>query len=426
MNSALSICNLSKQYRLGVISHRTLIHDVQSWWARMKGVEDPNSPLEIHGGRRCYAGGSFWALDDVSLEIPEGEIVGIIGRNGAGKSTLLKILSRVTSPTCGEISIRGRIASLLEVGTGFHPELTGRENIYLNGAILGMRRHEVRAKFDEIVAFAEIEPFIDTPVKRYSSGMYVRLAFAVAAHLDPEILLLDEILAVGDFAFRNKCLGKMGEIGRSGRTILLVSHDMNQIRQLCQKAVLLDEGRVVEYGDAQKVTDRFVERLASVGSADNPRQRVESEILPVPGPKITRISLFNQQGSLTTSFCSRDRIVLDLSVRPFTGSTKPFAAVWFIHDSLGHQVAVGASYPMDQIMYPQDIDRLKCEIDPSSLIPGVYSLRIVFHIPHYESFDNWQDAISFEITDNDYHCAGYTYPGVWRAQQYVAHKWQSL
>jgi lipopolysaccharide transport system ATP-binding protein len=200
----------------------------------------------------------FWALKDVSLEIKQGEVVGIIGRNGAGKSTLLKVLSRITEPTEGRARIRGRVASLLEVGTGFHPELTGRENIFLNGAILGMTRVEIKRKFDDIVAFAEIEKFLDTPVKRYSSGMYVRLAFAIAAHLEPEILIVDEVLAVGDAEFQKKCLGKMGDVASEGRTVLFVSHDMGNITRLCRRGVLLDEGRVSSEGEITAVAARYL------------------------------------------------------------------------------------------------------------------------------------------------------------------------
>jgi len=216
----ISVENVSKRYRLGLIGGGTLHDDFERWWARVRGKPDPL--LKI--GQEDYAnrqGEHIWALRDVSFQVQQGEVVGIIGRNGAGKSTLLKILSRVTAPTSGQVKIKGRVASLLEVGTGFHPELTGRENIYLNGAILGMKRAEIDCKFDEIVAFAEIEKFMDTPVKRYSSGMYVRLAFAVAAHLEPEILLVDEVLAVGDAAFQKKCLGKMGDVAREGRTVCL-------------------------------------------------------------------------------------------------------------------------------------------------------------------------------------------------------------
>lgn len=244
-NVVISIEEVSKQYRLGVIGHGTLAHDMQSWWARLLGKEDPNSKIVPHSHvMDKKTNEEFWALKGVSFEVNQGDILGIIGRNGAGKSTLLKILSQVTSPTTGSIKIKGRIASLLEVGTGFHPELTGRENIFLNGAILGMTRKEINSKFEEIVDFAEIEKFIDTPVKRYSSGMYVRLAFAVAAHLEPEILIIDEVLAVGDAQFQKKCLGKMGEVSKKGRTVLFVSHQLSAIKNLCTRGLLIEKGKI--------------------------------------------------------------------------------------------------------------------------------------------------------------------------------------
>ena len=236
---------------------------------KMRLTEALASPFRragrLLGGRATSAADldqTFWALRDVSLEIKHGEIVGIIGRNGAGKSTLLKILSRITEPTEGHGEIHGRVGSLLEVGTGFHPELTGRENLFLNGAILGMRKAEIERKFDEIVAFAEIDKFIDTPVKHYSSGMYVRLAFAVAAHLEPEILLVDEVLAVGDAAFQKKCLGKMSEVSRGGRTVVFISHNMAAVENLCDKGILLEEGRVTFSGDMKQAVDRYLQGVS--------------------------------------------------------------------------------------------------------------------------------------------------------------------
>jgi lipopolysaccharide transport system ATP-binding protein len=244
MTVVISVENVSKFYKLGLIGGGTLRGDLQRSYARLRHQPDPLLKIgEADYGNR--SGEYIWALRDVSFQVEQGEVLGIIGRNGAGKSTLLKILSRVTAPTSGHIRLRGRIASLLEVGTGFHPELTGRENIYLNGSILGMKRKEIAHKFDEIVEFAEISQFIDTPVKRYSSGMYVRLAFAVAAHLEPEILLVDEVLAVGDAAFQKKCLGKMGEVARVGRTVLFVSHNMASISALCVRGILLTNGKKV-------------------------------------------------------------------------------------------------------------------------------------------------------------------------------------
>ena len=246
----IKVDHVSKQYRLGTISGGTLKGDLQSVWARWRGREDPNEQI----GQAARGGNArFLALDDVSFEVKKGEALGIIGHNGAGKSTLLKLLSRVTAPTKGTICYNGRIASMLEVGTGFHPELTGRENVYLNGAILGMTKTEIDRKFDQIVSFAEMEQFIDTPVKRYSSGMYVKLAFAVAAHLDSEILVMDEVLAVGDMKFQQKCLGKMSNVANEdGRTVLYVSHNMSTIRQLCTRCIVLDQGRIIFDGDVEK------------------------------------------------------------------------------------------------------------------------------------------------------------------------------
>ena len=298
MSTVISIENVTKSYRLGLIGRGTLREDLQGWWHRVRGLPDPN--LRIDQMHQAVEGHTLWALQDVSLEVKQGEVLGIIGRNGAGKSTLLKVLSRVTAPTSGRIRVKGRVASLLEVGTGFHPELTGRENIFLNGAILGMTKAEVTRKFDEIVAFSEIEQFIDTPVKRYSSGMYVRLAFAVAAHLEPEILVMDEVLAVGDAAFQKKCLGKMGAVAHEGRTVIFVSHNMTAIRSLCRSAIWLDRGRIVEQGEAGGVIDQYLQRGAlsvmeqawdSLSAPGNEHVRLLSARVvqdgPVPNEKIT-------------------------------------------------------------------------------------------------------------------------------------------
>ncbi len=261
MTTVISVENLSKQYHLGTIGTGTLSHDLNRWWAHLRGKPDPTLKIgqsPVNSRQLTVVSEQIWALRDVSFEVKQGEVLGIIGRNGAGKSTLLKILSRVTAPTSGEVKVKGRIASLLEVGTGFHPELTGRENIYLNGAILGMDKGEIKRKFDEIVAFAEVEKFIDTPVKRYSSGMYVRLAFAVAAHLEPEILLVDEVLAVGDAAFQKKCLGKMGDVAKEGRTVLFVSHNMAAVESLCTHGILLESGQVKANGLVGNVTELYL------------------------------------------------------------------------------------------------------------------------------------------------------------------------
>ncbi len=277
MPSVISVENLSKSYRLGQIGTGTFAHDLNVWWAKLRGK--PNPMLKIgqsdHGNRD---GEEVWALKDVSFQVEQGEVLGIIGKNGAGKSTLLKILSRVTAPTSGEVKVKGRIASLLEVGTGFHPELTGRENVYLNGAILGMNRNEITRKFDEIVEFAGVGKFIDTPVKRYSSGMYVRLAFSVAVHLESEILVVDEVLAVGDAEFQQRCFRKMQEVSQGGRTIFFVSHNMAAVRQICENGLLLQTGKVSIKGPINTVVDEY---LVHVLSPTNESLSVETKCFVV-------------------------------------------------------------------------------------------------------------------------------------------------
>jgi lipopolysaccharide transport system ATP-binding protein len=259
MSTVIKVENLSKQYRLGQVGTGTISHDVNRWWHKIRGKEDPYLKIGESNDRTIKGGSDYvWALKDINFEVNKGEVLGVIGRNGAGKSTLLKILSRTTAPTTGSVKIKGRVASLLEVGTGFHPELSGRDNIFLNGAILGMTRREIQSKFDEIVDFAGVERYIDTPVKRYSSGMYVRLAFAVAAHLEPEILIVDEVLAVGDAEFQKKCLGKMKDVSvNQGRTVLFVSHNMGAVKHLCNNGIVLQNGAVVFDGISQKAIDFY-------------------------------------------------------------------------------------------------------------------------------------------------------------------------
>ncbi len=256
--------NVGKLYRLGYIGTGTLREDVKGAWAKMRGKPNPNVPIgaeDNDGSGQKY----IWALKDINLEIEKGEVFGIIGANGAGKSTLLKLLSRITSPTTGRIKMKGKVGSLLEVGTGFHPELTGRENVYLNGSILGMRKQEIDRKFDEIVSFAGVETYIDTPVKRYSSGMHVRLGFAVAAHLNPEILIVDEVLSVGDAEFQKKAIGKMSDVSGEGRTILFVSHNMNSVEALCTRACLLQNGKIIQIGEPSKIIQDYEDLYAKEG-----------------------------------------------------------------------------------------------------------------------------------------------------------------
>ena len=292
MSIAIRVEDVSKRYRLGVINRQMLYQDLQSRWARWRGKEDPNSPLHSKQGTGDGTRDEFWALRNISFELREGDSLGVIGRNGAGKSTLLKILSEITTPTSGRVLIKGRVASLLEVGTGFHPELTGRENVYLNGAILGLTRRDVDARYDEIAAFSGVEEFLGTPVKRYSSGMRVRLAFAVAAHLEPEVLIIDEVLAVGDAAFQKKCIGKISEVSRGGRTVIFVSHNMLAVRRLCSSAIIIDQGRLVKQGAAEAVITEYLsnttDRPLSLvqlpgGRADSPAQAEALEFMDAAG-----------------------------------------------------------------------------------------------------------------------------------------------
>ena len=295
-NAVIQGEGLSKRYQRGALQESTLLRDHLSRVLR--------SPLSLFRPRKSE---TFWALKDVSLQVNEGEVLGLIGRNGAGKTTLLKILSRITRPTAGWAEIRGRVGSLLEVGTGFHPELTGRENTFLSGAILGMSKREIEKKFDEIVAFAELEKFIDTPVKHYSSGMYVRLAFAVAAHLEPEILLVDEVLAVGDINFQKKCLGKMGDVARAGRTVVLVSHQLNQIRRLCHRVVWIDDGQIRQNGSTHEVVAAYESAMARGNSDGGQHTRPVSSkahflrwgISTTTGPESHTLSTF---GAVTVNF----------------------------------------------------------------------------------------------------------------------------
>jgi lipopolysaccharide transport system ATP-binding protein len=318
---AVAVKGLSKRYEIGAAEpeYRTLreaLTDVFTAPFRRRTEDDTRT---------------LWALKDVSFEVPPGEVIGIIGRNGAGKSTLLKILSKITEPTDGRVEIRGRVASLLEVGTGFHPELTGRENVYLNGAILGMTHREIDRKFDEIVAFSELEKFIDTPVKRYSSGMSVRLAFAVAAHIEPEILILDEVLAVGDTDFQKKCLGKMGEVGRSGRTVLFVSHNLSAVTRLCQRAIVLSQGRIV-FDDAADAACRSYLYMGDT----SPAFREWSDPAAAPGDDTVRllsVRVLNAAGDTADAFAASDPITIEMNYRVDNAERRHIAGIQFYGES---------------------------------------------------------------------------------------------
>ena len=397
---AISIRNLSKCYQLGTIGRHTLVDEAQYWWHKFRG-RDPREHMTKIGHtatekRKVDAeregNPEFWALKDVSFDVQPGEVVGIIGRNGAGKSTLLKLLTRITEPTSGEIVINGRVASLLEVGTGFHPELTGRENVYMNGAILGMKKREIDAKFDEIVAFSELEKFIDTPVKRYSSGMYVRLAFAVAAHLEPEILLVDEVLAVGDAAFQRKCLGKMGDVAQQGRTVLFVSHSMPSLLNLCTHGVLLANGRVAVAGGIEEAVACYLGGARSAGSAHRPDD---------PGKDwcIRRVEVGRDGQTLFRSSA-------DLEVR----------LACTIHRAVrGAQLAFEFRNQNDECIFSTtSLDRADPQADPlppgdyewTVRIPlgmyraGRYSLSVDASVPCVRWLDKFEPSVAFEIQDD--------------------------
>jgi lipopolysaccharide transport system ATP-binding protein len=375
MSPVIKVENLSKRYRLGVVNRDMLYKDLQSRWAKFRGKEDPNAPIGLKHDKRLEHGDEFWALRNVDLEIKEGEILGIIGRNGAGKSTLLKILSQITAPTEGGIKVKGRIASLLEVGTGFHPELTGRENVYLNGAILGMTRKEVTSKFDEIVAFSGISEFIDTPVKRYSSGMYVRLAFAVAAHLEPEILIVDEVLAVGDAAFQKQCLGKMKEVSRrQGRTVLFVSHNMASIRQLCSRAVCLDDGQVAGDGRCDEIVESYL------SSAMSFRKTSHTVLSPDGNLSVKLARIVNQRGEDTISFSPGDTLTLEIQIAAREPIKQPYFWVAISH---GDQSQFSANSMLDGfrplIVHRKQMLRLTFE---SLLLNPPHSYSIVIGARH--------------------------------------------
>jgi lipopolysaccharide transport system ATP-binding protein len=398
-DTVISVENLSKAYRLGQIGTGTLSHDLNVWWARMRGK--PNPLLKIgQKDRGNRDGETIWALKDVSFEVKQGEVLGIIGRNGAGKSTLLKIITGVTAPTSGQIRAKGRVASLLEVGTGFHPELTGRENIYLNGAILGMKKAEIAHKFDEIVAFSEVEQFIDTPVKRYSSGMYVRLAFAVAAHLEPEILLVDEVLAVGDASFQKKCLGKMEDISQHGRTVLFVSHNIPAVTRICGRSIMLEEGKVALDGPVQEVTGVYLQS-ASRSLAEH----VWSDPTAVPGNEVVclrRARVCAVDGTTTNTFDVSRPVGIEMTYDVLKPGWILVPNYHFFNDE---GVYLFVSVDLDQAWRrrPRPIGRFSS----TTLIPGNFLTegRIMVGVA-VTSFEPWKihfyerDALGFRVVDD--------------------------
>lgn len=391
---AIKIESLKKQYHLGVIGGTTLNAELQSWWARKRGKVDPNIKI----GMEQVAGDSFWALNGINLEVKKGEALGIIGANGAGKSTLLKILSRITAPTEGKVLLRGRVSSMLEVGTGFHGELTGRENIYMNGAILGMSKKEVDSKIEDIIEFSECRQFIDTPVKRYSSGMYVKLAFAVAAHLDAEIMIMDEVLAVGDMKFQKKCLGQMeNSAQRDGKTVLYVSHNMSTIRQLCTRCIVLKKGIVIFDGNVEDAIDIYMEHE----KADLPAFYDFSDIKRPSLDHGTKLFLKSFE------FFDRKKAIY------FSGEKMKFQMKWISQKNIeGLRVYLAIRASDNTVVGMTQSDEFadafmgkemvaNFEVDLSNLVEGVYCFKIdIYAINGYGthiSYDHpWKD-IYFEI-----------------------------
>jgi lipopolysaccharide transport system ATP-binding protein len=409
MPQVIEASHLSKQFKLGAVRHQedsfrgVLLNGLKASWNALRGrrANGDDTPAEV----------SMWALRDVSFSINAGDVVGIIGGNGAGKSTLLKILSRITDPTEGHIRLDGRVASLLEVGTGFHPELTGRENIYMNGVMLGMTRAEIQRKFDEIVAFSELERFLDTPVKHYSSGMYVRLGFAVAAHLDPEILVVDEALAVGDMAFQKKCLGKMGEFGESGRTILFVSHNIPAILNLCQKGIVLERGRIVYEGSAKSSVEHYVRRFSP------PEPTTETHIVDLihwPGraakfrPGVRKLEVFFGDG---TPLHGQIPIGSPLRLRVEFELPHPTAKfdirVNFL-DLYGQVIFAARSTYESQRNWGErtGIQRVICEIPSLPLTPGEHRLDVGLVLEDKQVLDYVEDAFRLHVAETDFYATG--------------------
>lgn len=423
MTSVIKVENLSKQYTIGGPQRQPSFREMLS--------QQLTAPFRWmkHGRKSKGRKEKIWALKDVSFEVKQGEIVGVIGRNGSGKSTLLKILSRITDPTQGRAEIHGRVASLLEVGTGFHPELTGRENIYLNGTILGMRRWEITRKFDEIVSFAEVEKFIDTSVKHYSSGMYVRLAFAVAAHLNPEILLVDEVLAVGDIAFQRKCLGKMGDVAKQGRTVLFVSHNMDAITTLCKRAVLLIDGHMGMEGVVDKTVTHFLSTLRMQ------RSQVHGEVLLDGHPgrlkkleqliRITHCKILDHTGSPKTFFKSgaEVQIIIGYESKISGGNLHPAFFVIF-NDIMGKRIF---SCSNEFVQCPFNTLRpkgeVKCIIPKLPIVPGNYTITLSCKVGPTWS-DGVYDAVEIEVLSGDFFGTGHTPSKEWGASL-VEHHWLS-
>jgi lipopolysaccharide transport system ATP-binding protein len=436
MSVVIQVDRVSKQYRLGAIGGKRLVDDLNRWWARLRGKDDPLSKIGEGGGKGLRrkepaekANGqsdTIYALKDVSFEVKQGEVLGIIGRNGAGKSTLLKILSRVTAPSSGEVRVRGRIASLLEVGTGFHPELTGRENIFLNGAILGMTRAEIRNKLDDIVAFAEIEKFLDTPVKRYSSGMYVRLAFAVAAHLEPEILIVDEVLAVGDAEFQRKCLGKMRDVAGEGRTVLFVSHNMGAVSQLCSRAVLMENGALSFSARTDEVLERY--NRAIVDRPESQAATISNRGLPQNAAAefyVKEVQLLDVDGHPKPVIRTCDSVVLRFvfhAPRPIQRAAIEFEIRTFDGARLFCLATLpDGGFPVSFRAGMQSVD---CIFDSIPLAAGDYVLGVGMAIPQVEWLWRMPEFGRITVVARDIYDSGRA-PSTDRCLIAAPHKWKT-
>jgi lipopolysaccharide transport system ATP-binding protein len=388
--------NISKQYRLGQVGTGTLSHDLNRWWHQVRGKENPYLKIGDTNDRSTKGTSDYvWALQDINFEVERGEILGIIGKNGAGKSTLLKILSRVTAPTTGSIKFGGRVASLLEVGTGFNGEMTGRENIYLNGAILGMTKKEISSKIDEIIEFSGCERYIDTPVKRYSSGMYVRLAFAVAAFLEPEILIVDEVLAVGDAEFQKKAIGKMQDISREGgRTVLFVSHNMAAVKSLCTRGILLENGRIKDIDNINSIISNYL-LMNSDSSAEWKREvETDSELF------FDRIYVLNSDSKITNQIASGEDFTINIFLNALNNISKSTVSIKIVN---AEGIAVFTTSLHDSNNDFEVIEKgnyeLIANISKNILIPGSYNLVIACFISRTKLFDIIEDKISIKIED---------------------------
>ena len=391
----IKVDNISKRYRIGAteLPYKTFRE------ALLSGITAPVRNLSKLRSLTKFKDADepdvIWALNGVSLEVEEGEVLGIIGKNGAGKTTLLKILSRITEPTGGTAELHGRVSSLLEVGTGFHPELTGRENIFLNGAVLGMRRKEIEEKFDDIVDFSEVWDFVDTPIKRYSTGMMVRLAFSVAAHLEPEILLVDEVLAVGDIGFQQKCLNKMENVAKGGRTVLFVSHNMGAVRSLCHNAIWIDEGRIVKKGPAGEVISDYVESQMRLLDESSHIIERDPEEVKDKDFNFSRVEVLNEEGEHTTLFRHGDKLTLNVY---FDGELpgRYYTVAFRIYNELYQLVAVGESGAFYSMYFKKDINKVTIEIGPLNLTAGKYRVWLISRVEHI-AYDEWEGSVGFTI-----------------------------